>query len=69
MVEVIFENSNGEERSIALCDSEKNAIAEIRRFCEAAHFRIWYMRAWQVDDRMKYDVGSHTEFFYTKEVE
>lgn len=31
------------------------------------HFIIYYVREWMLDGRKYYDVGSHTEFYYTKD--
>lgn len=61
---LIFENSHGEERIIANPKTEKEAIKEIYKFCEERNFKIYYVRIWESNNRKHYDVGSHTEFFH-----
>lgn len=63
-MKLYFENSYGEERVIAEVANEQEAFKEIHKFCEERNFKIYYTRSWMVDGRKKYDVGSHTEFFY-----
>ena len=62
-----FKNSKGIERIIAFPNNEEEAIKEICKFCEARNFKIYYIRSRMNDNRKKYDVGSHTEFFYLEE--
>lgn len=63
-MKLIFENSYGEERVIAEVHSEEEAYKEINKFCDERNFKIYYVRTWAENGRKKYDVGSHTEFFY-----
>lgn len=63
-MKLYFENSQGEERVIAEVANEKEAYKEINKFCEERNFEIYYVRTWMSNGRKKYDVGSHTEFFY-----
>jgi hypothetical protein len=64
-MKLYFENSYGEERIIAEVANEKEAFKEIHKFCEERNFKIYYTRSWKTKSgRTKYDVGSHTEFFY-----
>lgn len=62
-MKLYFENSRGERRIIAEPQTEEEARKEINKFCEDRNFKIYYMRSWQTKDGLKYDVGSHTEFF------
>ena len=71
-MKLVFENSYGQERVIAEVKDENEAIKEINKFvddCNAKradgkNFKIYYIRSWEQDRRKKFDVGSHTEFFY-----
>ena len=62
-MKLYFENSNGESRVIAEPQTEEEAMKEINKFCEDRNFKIYYVRIWQTENGLKYDVGSHTEFF------
>lgn len=63
-MKLYFQNSQGKERVIAEINSEKEAFKEINKFCEERNFKIYYIRTWMVNGRKKFDVGSHTEFFW-----
>lgn len=63
-MKLYFENSQGVERVIAEVANEEEAYKEINKFCEERNFEIYYVRTWMSNGRKKYDVGSHTEFFY-----
>ena len=62
-MKLYFKNSRGEKRIIAEPETEEEAMKEINKFCEERNFKIYYVRKWQTEDGLKYDVGSHTEFF------
>lgn len=59
-----FENSEGEERIIADVGNEEEAIQEINKFCSDRNYKIRYIRSWEVNNTVHYDVGSWSEFFY-----
>lgn len=70
-----FKNSHGIMREIAKLDDYCTdgeiltaAFAEIDAFCKERNFKTYYTRIWneERDGKMmtKFDVGSHTEFFY-----
>ena len=73
---VYFESSNGDVREIAHIEELETfeaayfaAVAVIDQFCRERDFKIHYMRVWDSDELFgrlmtKFDVGSHTEFFY-----
>lgn len=63
-MKLIFKNSRGKERVIAEPQTEEAAMEYIYQFCEERNLKIWYVRTWMSGNRKKYDVGSHTEFFY-----
>lgn len=73
---IYFENSYGNMRSIAEIDpflpfdeQKDGAYAAISNFCRERSFAIYYVRTWNVPVggkiMTKFDVGSHTEFFYS----
>lgn len=79
MVNLYFNDSNGNDRLITVCD-EKLVMQYIHNFINecnrknaekgAKTFKSYYTRTWtDPDGKTWYDVGSHTEFFWTKEVE
>lgn len=74
-MELYFKNSHGEMRVIAEFDNGRTdkeyleaAESEIKKFCDERSFQIYYTRVWHEDrngqQMTKFDVGSHTEFFY-----
>lgn len=74
-MKLYFKDSHGEMRVIAEFDNGKTdkeyleaAEKEIKRFCDERNFKIYYTRVWHEDrsgqKMTKFDVGSHTEFFY-----
>ena len=64
-MKLLFQNSQGKERVVAEINNQDDALIEIKKFCEERDFKIPYYRVWGSldDDGIKYDVGSHTEFF------
>ena len=71
-----FKNGHGQLRRIGKIDGRMSAekiTAEIDRqikaFCDERKFKIYYTRIWNEDWKgrpmTKFDVGSHSEFFYT----
>ena len=71
-----FENQLGDIRQIAHCENKDEVYKEINNFIKKANaakskgskpFKSYYMRSWEQDGKTWYDVGSHTEFFYTTE--
>lgn len=63
-MKLVFQNSQGHERTIADVETADEAYSEIKNFCYERNFHIYYTRVWQNGDGATvYDVGSHTEFF------
>ena len=69
-----FENRFGDARVIAHCDNHDEVYRSINDFIEQANaakpkgsprFKSYYVRSWTEGEKTWYDVGSHTEFFYT----
>lgn len=64
-MKLYFKNSSGERRIIAEPETEQEAMEEIHKFCNDRNFKIYYIRTWMLPDGLKkFDVGSHSEFFY-----
>lgn len=71
-MKLIFENSYGKERVVANPKNREEVFDEINKFvdeCNAKRtdgrpFEIYYINMYMVEDRLKMDIGSHSEFFY-----
>lgn len=59
-----FKNIDGKKRIIAHPTSVKDTMAEIKKFIDDHNFKSFYTRVWPEDGMLKFDVGSHCEFFY-----
>ena len=69
MIEVIFEDSYGNERSLAVARSDEEAGEIISAFLEAKSYRSHYWNCWKKSKTdTVIDVGSHSEFFILREV-
>ena len=66
-MKLIFQNSRGKERVIAEPQDKKEAVKEINKFLDDHNFKSYYTRIWEENGRLKYDVGSHTEFFFLED--
>ena len=62
-VKLIFQNSRGEERVIAEPSNREEVNKEINKFLDDHNFKSYYIRVWEENGRLIFDVGSHTEFF------
>lgn len=63
-MKLVFQNSQGHERTIADVKTDDEAYSEIKKFCYERDFHIYYARVWLDDDGATvYDVGSHVSFF------
>ena len=53
----------------AIKEARKEAMEHIKKFCDERNFHIYYVRNWNTKvgetPMTCFDVGSHTEFFYT----
>ena len=70
MHNLYFIRSNGEKRLIyENIDSEK-VIGYINEYTHSLNpnFKIYYIRSWEEDGGIMYDVGSHTEFFLLSDI-
>lgn len=71
-MKLYFEDRYGERRQIATCDGLDSAYRAIDKFIADANarkpkgskpFKSYYVRSWEEEGFIKFDVGSHTEFF------
>lgn len=63
-MKLVFQNSQGHERTIANVKTADEAYSEIKKFCRERDFHIYYIRVWQDDDGATvYDVGAWNEKF------
>lgn len=59
-----FGNSIERKRIIAFPKSIDDAHREMKKFMDERNFKSYYTRVWKEDEMLKFDVGSHTEFFF-----
>lgn len=65
---LIFQSSNGNERIIGEPTTLKETDKIIDDFLKDHNFKSYYTRLWFEEDRLKYDVGSYTEFFFLEDI-
>ena len=65
MANLWFQNSQGQERVIMEVNNFNDIFTGIRNFLDDHNYKSYYIRSWEEDGRIKYDVGSWSEFFYT----
>ena len=73
-MKLYFEDSNENRRFLAECKDEKEVNQKIKEFIDNCNkrkpknqqFKMYYVRTWNEDNKTWYDVGSHSEFFYTE---
>lgn len=63
MAALMFQNSQGNRRQIAVCETMKEVMTEIRKFLDAHEYKSYYIRTWIDEDKTWFDVGSWSEFF------
>lgn len=67
MTNLYFKNSKGKERCISRnIKSMKAAFEKINDFLNEHNFKSYYTNVSWCDDFVRFDVGSHTEFFYLR---
>ena len=67
-MKLYFQNSKHEERIIAEPINREEAIEEINKFLSDHNFKSYYTRVWEENGRLKFDVGSWSEFFYLEDM-
>ena len=73
-MKLYFEDSNENRRFLAECKDETEVNQKIKEFInncnkrkpKSQQFKMYYVRTWNEDNKTWYDVGSHSEFFYTE---
>lgn len=69
MLNIMFENSSGQSRTIGTVENEESAFKVINDFLNDHNYKSYYQRTWKKDDKTTVvDVGSWTERFYIQEV-
>ena len=69
MLEVLFRNSKNITRQLATVKDMESASKAIDDFLNEHNFKSYYKNIWrEPDGTTVVDVGSHTEFFYVKEI-
>ena len=71
MAKLWFQNSNGDEREIADCETRQEVSKSIDQFIDECNkkwpnrkpFKSYYTRSWVENGRTILDVGSWSEFF------
>lgn len=63
-MKLYFQNSRCEERVIAEPTNREEVSKEIKKFLADHSFKSYYTRVWEENGRLKFDVGSWSEFFY-----
>ena len=53
-----------EERVIAEPSNREEVVDAINKFLDDHNFKSYYMRVWEEEGRLKFDVGSWSEFFF-----
>jgi hypothetical protein len=68
MYNLFFNNQYNENKFVTTCEKEE-VMKEIKNFIKQLNpnFKIYYIRAWEEDNKTWYDVGSHSEFFFIEE--
>ena len=65
MASLWFQNSQGQERVLMEVNNFNDVFTGIRNFLDEHNYKNYYIRSWKENGRIKYDVGSWSEFFYT----
>ena len=65
MANLWFQNSRGQERVIMEVNNFNDVFTGMSNFLTDHNYKSYYIRSWEEDGRIKYDVGSWSEFFYT----
>ena len=68
-MKLLFSNSYGIERVIGEPNCLSETIKIINDFLEKHSFKSYYTIMQFEGDRLAFDVGSHTEFFYLDEID
>lgn len=63
MAALVFQNSQGNRRQIAMCETIEEVRKEIHKFLSDHDYKSYYTRIWTENDETWFDVGSWSEFF------
>ena len=65
MASLWFQDSLGKKRLIMEVNNFNDVFTGIRNFLFEHNYKSYYIRSWEEEGLIKYDVGSWSEFFYT----
>ena len=68
MKAIYFEDTYGERRLIGKEETDEQVWKVIDNFLKDHKYKTPYVRTWEENGEMWYDVGSHTEFFISKSI-
>lgn len=63
-MKLYFKSADGTEKLIAEPINVKEVDEEMEKFMRDRGMKSYYQRFWEESGRIKFDVGSYTEFFY-----
>lgn len=69
-MELFFQNSQGVERLISKPETKEQAFNDIKSFLDEHNYTMYYCieNINKEDSSIRFDVGSHTEFFYLRNI-
>lgn len=62
-MKLVFIDSYGKQKELGLFDAKEEAEEKIRNFLNEVGFKSYYWRIIHFENKLTYDVGSHSEFF------
>ena len=67
-MKLFFQNSRHRERLIAEPNNKEEVTNAINKFLNDHNFKSYYTRVWEEEGRLKFDVGSWSEFFFLEDM-
>lgn len=61
---LVYKKSNNTIENVATVNNEEEAIKEIKKYCDNNNYEIPYINISSHSDKIIYDIGSYTQFFY-----
>ena len=70
-INIYFNDNYGRDRFVDTCNNSNEIIPKIKKFVKELNknYKIYYIRSWEEEGKTWYDVGSHSEFFFTEKVD
>ena len=63
-MKLFIKHNHGKETLIAEPSNRKEVIKAINKFLDKDNYKSHYMRIWEENQRLKFDYGSWSKFFY-----